>query len=212
MCWISADIQNAQDKVARLRRKNLSCFVQSTLQHTTADCQSFTDWHRPHQNLCNQFNWTRPRAGLRWIFGRVQFSWVHFSCLASRLRRSARRGQREEGSKCGEWFYYLKYEIQAMKKKMIPLRHDFAWYFRWEIDATPCLRFGDLWNKKTNLKSLIATHISLEPASKEDLDRGWWGGAGLSRWHIGVFSSTFFFELCLFVCWVSCPELHRILA
>ena len=26
--------------------------------------------------------------------------------------------------------------------------------------------------KKTNLKSLIATHISLEPASKEDLDRG----------------------------------------
>ena len=40
---------------------------------------------------------TRPRAGLRpagprWIVGRVQFSWVHFSRLASRLRRSARRG------------------------------------------------------------------------------------------------------------------------
>ena len=39
---------------------------------------------------------TRPRAGLRpagprLIVGRVQFSWVHFSRLASRLRRSARR-------------------------------------------------------------------------------------------------------------------------
>ena len=44
------------------------------------------------------FNETRPRAGLRpagprWIVGRKQFSWVHFSCLVSRLRRSARRGQ-----------------------------------------------------------------------------------------------------------------------
>ena len=36
----------------------------------------------------------RPKAGLRpagprWIVGRVQLSWVHFSRLASRLRRSA---------------------------------------------------------------------------------------------------------------------------
>ena len=40
---------------------------------------------------------TRPRAGLRpagprWIVGRLQFSCVHLSRLASRLRRSARRG------------------------------------------------------------------------------------------------------------------------
>ena len=39
---------------------------------------------------------TRPRTGLRpagprWIIERVQFSWVNFSRLASRLRRSARR-------------------------------------------------------------------------------------------------------------------------
>ena len=34
---------------------------------------------------------TRP-AGPRWIVGRVRFSWVNFSCLASRLRRSASRG------------------------------------------------------------------------------------------------------------------------
>ena len=33
------------------------------------------------------------RLGLGGIVGRVQFSWVHFSRLASRLRRSARRGQ-----------------------------------------------------------------------------------------------------------------------
>ena len=44
------------------------------------------------------FMCTRPNAGLRpagprWIVGGVQFSWVHFSRLASRLRRSARRGQ-----------------------------------------------------------------------------------------------------------------------
>ena len=44
------------------------------------------------------FKKTRPNAGLRpagprWIVGGVQFSWVHFSRLASRLRRSARRGQ-----------------------------------------------------------------------------------------------------------------------
>ena len=42
---------------------------------------------------------TRPRAGLRpagprWIVGRVQFSWVHFSRLALRLRHSALRGQK----------------------------------------------------------------------------------------------------------------------
>ena len=44
------------------------------------------------------FYMTRPRAGLRpagprWIVGRVQFARVYFSRLASRLRRSARRGQ-----------------------------------------------------------------------------------------------------------------------
>ena len=44
------------------------------------------------------FGTTRPRAGLRpagprWIVGMVQFSWVHFSRLTSRLRHSARRGQ-----------------------------------------------------------------------------------------------------------------------
>ena len=44
------------------------------------------------------FDGTRPRAGLRpagprWIVGRAQFSWAHFSRLASRLPRSARRGQ-----------------------------------------------------------------------------------------------------------------------
>ena len=33
------------------------------------------------------------RLGLGGIVGRVQFSWVHFSCLASRLQRSARRRQ-----------------------------------------------------------------------------------------------------------------------
>ena len=33
------------------------------------------------------------RLGLGGIVRRVQFSWVHFSRLASRLRRSARRGQ-----------------------------------------------------------------------------------------------------------------------
>ena len=42
-------------------------------------------------NVCE----TRPRAGFRpagprWIVGRVHFLWVHFSRLASRLRRSAR--------------------------------------------------------------------------------------------------------------------------
>ena len=46
-------------------------------------------------NRISYFMTTRPRAGLRpagprWIVGRVQFSWAHFSRLASRLRRSAR--------------------------------------------------------------------------------------------------------------------------
>ena len=44
------------------------------------------------------FDWTRPRAGLRpagprWIIGRVQFSWAHCSRLALRLQRSARKGE-----------------------------------------------------------------------------------------------------------------------
>ena len=68
-------------------------------------------WHLlPHpssSNSCQQVYinflfvsilYTRPRAGLRpagpgWIVGRVQFSWVHFSGLASRQGRSAQRGQ-----------------------------------------------------------------------------------------------------------------------
>ena len=41
-------------------------------------------------NVCEN----RPRpAGPRWIVGRVHFSWIHFSRLASRLWRSARGGQ-----------------------------------------------------------------------------------------------------------------------
>ena len=63
------------------------------------------------QNIVVNIDWivltlfieSRPRAGLRpagprWIVGREQFSWVHFSRLASRLRRSARRGQLFFGS------------------------------------------------------------------------------------------------------------------
>ena len=80
-----------------------------------------------------------------------------------------------------------------------PFKTWFGMSFRWDIDATTCLRFGDLWNKKTNLKSLIASHISLEPASKGDLDRAWWGGKiiKMTYWSFLVHA----FHWTLFVCW-----------
>ena len=73
----------------------ISIFFKISLSISILIFSKISLWYRC--TLCSSPNltiyWTRPRpTGPRWIVGRVKFSRVNFSRLASRVRRSARRG------------------------------------------------------------------------------------------------------------------------